>query len=97
MVQRAGRSRLLAEALPGGTTDVPRGERNLERDGATELEILGSSMGTIDELRSLLALVEQGRVKPVIDEVFEFADARQAFEKLNSGTVFGKLVLTHES
>lgn len=62
-----------------------------------ELQILGSSMGTIDELRELTNLVAQGKAKPVIDEVFAFGDARQAFEKLNSGDVFGKLVLAHAS
>jgi NADPH:quinone reductase-like Zn-dependent oxidoreductase len=62
-----------------------------------ELEILGSSMGTIDELTDVMNLVARGAVKPVVDEVFGFADARQAFEKLNSGNVFGKLVLRHES
>lgn len=62
-----------------------------------ELQILGSSMGTADELRELATFVAQGKAKPVIDEVLAFADARQAFEKLNSGDVFGKIVLTHES
>jgi NADPH:quinone reductase-like Zn-dependent oxidoreductase len=62
-----------------------------------ELQILGSSMGTADELRALTDLVAQGKVRPVIDEVFAFADARQAFEKLNSGAVFGKIVLSHAS
>jgi NADPH:quinone reductase-like Zn-dependent oxidoreductase len=90
-------------SAPGGRIVVSGGTSGrtaalmLPRVFMMELEILGSSMGTIDELRSLLALVEQGQVKPVIDEVFGFADARQAFEKLNSGAVFGKLVLTHES
>lgn len=62
-----------------------------------ELEILGSSMGTADELRALTGLVVLNKVKPVIDSVFPFADARQAFEKLNSGAVFGKIVLSHAS
>lgn len=62
-----------------------------------ELQILGSSMGTADELRDLTALVAQGKATPVIDAVLPFADARQAFERLNSGTVFGKIVLEHAS
>lgn len=62
-----------------------------------ELQILGSSMGTADELRDLVALVAQGKATPVIDAVLPFADARQAFERLNSGAVFGKIVLEHAS
>ncbi len=62
-----------------------------------ELQILGSSMGTADELRALAAFVAEGKAQPVIDAVFPFGDARQAFEKLHSGDVFGKIVLSHES
>jgi NADPH:quinone reductase-like Zn-dependent oxidoreductase len=62
-----------------------------------ELQILGSSMGTAEELRELTDLVAQGKATPVIDTVLPFADARQAFEKLNSGAVFGKIVLEHAS
>jgi NADPH:quinone reductase-like Zn-dependent oxidoreductase len=68
---------------------------NLPRVFMMELEILGSSMGTIEELRSLIELVCNKSIRPVVDEVFPFANARRAFEKLRSGDVFGKIVLKH--
>jgi NADPH:quinone reductase-like Zn-dependent oxidoreductase len=67
---------------------------DLRRVFAMQLEILGSSMGTAAELAALLEVLDQG-VRPVVDEVFAFSDARLAFEKLASGTVFGKIVLDH--
>src|SRR5262249_25550059 len=60
-----------------------------------ELEILGSTMGTRDELAELLALCVERGIRPLIDSVYPFAEARSAFERLESGEVFGKLVLDH--
>jgi NADPH:quinone reductase-like Zn-dependent oxidoreductase len=84
-----------ARIVVSGGTSGRVAELLLPRLFMMELQILGSSMGTADELRALLDLVADKGVRPVIDEVFEFADARQAFEKLASGDVFGKLVLKH--
>jgi NADPH:quinone reductase-like Zn-dependent oxidoreductase len=68
---------------------------DIRRLFAMQLEILGSSMGTPDELTGLLALLESRGVRPVVDSVFPFAQVRAAFEKLRSGDVFGKIVLDH--
>lgn len=60
-----------------------------------QLEILGTTMGTRDELAELLALCVERGVRPLVDSVYPFAEARSAFERLESGEVFGKLVLDH--
>ncbi len=52
-------------------------------------------MGTREELVALLDLMAQKRLSPVVDKVFGFTEARQAFERLNQGDVFGKIVLDH--
>jgi NADPH:quinone reductase-like Zn-dependent oxidoreductase len=72
-------------------------EVNLRRVFANQLEILGTSMGTPDELRDLLALCADRGVRPVIDSVYPFSRVREAFEKLDAGDVFGKIVLDHTS
>ncbi|MEV6968888.1 zinc-binding dehydrogenase [Hamadaea sp. NPDC051192] len=84
-----------ARIVVSGSTSGRSAEMLLARVFMMELQILGSSMGTADELRALIDLVATQGVRPVIDEVFAFADARQAFEKLATGDVFGKLVLAH--
>jgi len=68
---------------------------NLRRVFALHLEILGTSMGTPQELADLMALMARTGVRPVIDSVIPFSKARDAFEKLHSGDVFGKVVLDH--
>jgi D-arabinose 1-dehydrogenase-like Zn-dependent alcohol dehydrogenase len=50
-------------------------------------------MGTRDELADLLALVERTGIRPPVDSVHALRDARDAFERLASGEVFGKIVL----
>jgi D-arabinose 1-dehydrogenase-like Zn-dependent alcohol dehydrogenase len=77
-----------------GTTSGHLATVDLRRVFALQIEILGSSMGTPDELRALLDLLASG-VKPVVDTVLGFSQVREAFEKLNSGHVFGKIVLDH--
>ncbi|NUT36050.1 MAG: zinc-binding dehydrogenase [Hamadaea sp.] len=84
-----------ARIVVSGGTSGRVAEVLLPRLFMMELEILGSSMGTADELRALVDLVAEHGVEPVVDSVFDFADARQAFERLNSGDVFGKIVLKH--
>ncbi|GIH12783.1 zinc-binding dehydrogenase [Rugosimonospora africana] len=69
---------------------------DLRRVFFLQLEILGSTMGTRDELAALLALCAAEGVRPIIDSVYPFSDARRAFEHLESGEVFGKLVLDHK-
>lgn len=59
-----------------------------------QLSILGSYMGTKDELRTLLKLVAQGRLKPVVDKVWPLREAQAAHAYLEEGKQFGKVVLT---
>jgi len=83
-----------ARIVVSGSTAGHQATVDLRRIFAMQLEILGTSMGTVDELTALVGLLEQG-VRPVVDEVFGFSDARAAFEKLASGAIFGKIVLDH--
>jgi NADPH:quinone reductase-like Zn-dependent oxidoreductase len=66
---------------------------NLRRVFALQLEILGTSMGTSEELGALLALCAERGIRPVIDSEFGFSEVRDAFAKLHKGDVFGKIVI----
>jgi D-arabinose 1-dehydrogenase-like Zn-dependent alcohol dehydrogenase len=52
-------------------------------------------MGTRDELEALMKLLVDSGVRPLIDATYDLRDARSAFERLQSGDVVGKLVLTN--
>jgi NADPH:quinone reductase-like Zn-dependent oxidoreductase len=83
-----------ARIVVAGATSGHLATVDLRRLFALQLEILGTTMGTAAELAELLDLVAGG-VRPVIDSVLSFDDAATAFERLESGDVFGKLVLDH--
>ncbi len=57
------------------------------------LSFLGSTMGTSEELKTVLGHVEAGRLKPVIDSVFRLEEIRKAHERLAERAVFGKVVV----
>lgn len=59
-----------------------------------QFEILGSTMGTPAEFRRAMTAVFAGAAKPVVDRVLPLAEACRAHELLESGGVFGKIVLT---
>ncbi len=58
-----------------------------------QLNILGTTMGTQEEFKAMLALFEQYRIHPVIDEVFELDAAENALRKMDQSSQFGKMVL----
>lgn len=55
--------------------------------------ILGSTMGDMQEFTDSMALLTDGSVLPVIDEVYAAQDGATALARLESGAQFGKLVL----
>ncbi len=59
-----------------------------------QISILGSTMGTLREFKAMLAFVEKNEVVPVVDSVFPLSEGNQAFEKMDKGEQFGKIVLS---
>jgi len=57
------------------------------------LSFLGSTMGTPEELRTVLGHVAAGRLRPVIDSVFKLEEIREAHRRLAERAVFGKIVV----
>ena len=99
-VGKATWSHSMRALRPGGTLVVSGAtsgadpSADLNRLFFLQLRVVGSTMGTRDELAGLLRLLETTGVAPVVDEVFPLADAHRAFARLEEGNVFGKLVLT---
>jgi NADPH:quinone reductase-like Zn-dependent oxidoreductase len=59
-----------------------------------QLRVVGSTMGTKAELASLVQMLDATGTRPLIDRVLPMTDARQGFEAMAQGDVFGKIVLT---
>jgi NADPH:quinone reductase-like Zn-dependent oxidoreductase len=79
--------------VTAGNTGGPIAETNIAFIFWNQLRVLGSTMGTSDELRELAALFRAGALRPVIDSVRPADEARSAWERLERAGQFGKLVL----
>ncbi|MEV7087107.1 zinc-binding dehydrogenase [Streptomyces sp. NPDC093085] len=87
---RPGGTLVIAGATSGDRPD----HAELTRIFFLELKVAGSTMGSRDELAGLLSFCAVKGVRPVIDEVLPLDRAREGFEKMASGSLFGKVVLT---
>lgn len=76
-----------------GSTSGPKVELDMRYVFSRQLRVIGSRMGSLKEMREAWALVETGKVKPVVDKVFPLADAVAAHARLESRGQFGKVVL----
>lgn len=92
-------SHSLRALRPGGTlvvsgaTTGSNPPADLSRVFFLQLSVVGSTMGTRDELAALLDVCVDTGLRPTIDATYDLHDAREAFERLDAGDVVGKLVL----
>jgi zinc-binding alcohol dehydrogenase/oxidoreductase len=59
-----------------------------------QIAILGTSMGSDMEFGDMVDFVGQHQIVPVVDSVYVMAEAQAAFERMDKGLQFGKIVLT---
>jgi NADPH:quinone reductase-like Zn-dependent oxidoreductase len=76
-----------------GATTGPEGKVNLAAVYFKGQSILGSTMGTRDDLRKVLYLMERGCFRPVVDRVFPLEEIQDAHRLLESGGQAGKVVV----
>jgi NADPH:quinone reductase-like Zn-dependent oxidoreductase len=58
-----------------------------------QISILGSTMGSPREFKAMLAFVAKHEIVPPVDSVFPLSEGNRAFEKMDKGEQFGKIVL----
>ncbi|HUY19389.1 MAG TPA: zinc-binding dehydrogenase [Candidatus Binataceae bacterium] len=69
------------------------GRMDLRHVYSKNLRILGTNLGSISELRTLMEFVAAGRLKPAVDRVFPLSETRAAVEHLAERRNRGKVVL----
>jgi NADPH:quinone reductase-like Zn-dependent oxidoreductase len=77
-----------------GATSGPMVETDVRRLFWNQWSILGSTMGNDAEFDAVAAELAAGRLFPEIDRVYDLAEGRQAFERLEHADQFGKIVIT---
>ena len=58
-----------------------------------QLSLLGSTMGTMDEMRDAWEAVNRGQIRPVIDRVLPMSQLAEAHELIETRSITGKIVL----
>ena len=76
-----------------GATSGPNPPAELNRFFFLQLELVGSTMGTKDELRDLIAFLHATGLRPTIDRVLPLEQTRDGLAALAAGEVWGKIVL----
>jgi NADPH:quinone reductase-like Zn-dependent oxidoreductase len=77
-----------------GATSGHLPKLDLRRLFALNISVLGTSMGSPEELAALLDLCVRTGLRPIIDSTFPLSKVRDAFAHLHAGDVFGKVVCT---
>ncbi|QDP97114.1 zinc-binding dehydrogenase [Microlunatus elymi] len=85
-----------AVVICGTTSGAEPAKAELTKIFFKPLRVIGSTMGTQDELTDLVSMLVSTGLRPVIDSTYPLADARDAFARLESGAAFGKVVLAAE-
>ncbi|MEP7738763.1 zinc-binding dehydrogenase [Nocardioides sp. 31GB23] len=100
-VGRATWSHSVRSLKPGGrlvisgTTSGPQlDDAELTRIFFLQLSVVGSTMGTRDELASLVSMLDATGARPLVDRVLPMEQAAEGFAAMIDGDVFGKVVLT---
>jgi NADPH:quinone reductase-like Zn-dependent oxidoreductase len=92
----AGSVRALARGgrlVTYGATTGPQVEIDLRQVFWKQLAVIGTTMASRAEFEQMLEAAFSGRLRPVIDSVLPLDRAREAHERLEAGSQFGKIVL----
>ncbi len=76
-----------------GGTSGPMVTTDVRKLFWNQWNILGSTMGNDTEFAAIVGHFNAGRLRPPVDRVYPLSEGRAAFEQLQRGGQFGKLVL----
>ncbi|MBK9476562.1 MAG: zinc-binding dehydrogenase [Tetrasphaera sp.] len=80
--------------ISGATSGDAPAKAELTKIFFKQLRVVGSTMGSREELERLAAFVVGARIEPVIDSVRPLVQAREGFAAMAQGHVGGKIVFT---
>lgn len=76
-----------------GATTGGEATTDLTRMFWNQLTLMGSTMGDMDEFRSVTTLLRLGSIKPLVDSIHIPQHAKNAYLRLESGEQFGKVII----
>jgi len=85
---RPGGKLVVAGATSGVAIDP-----DLSRVFLNQIQVLGSSLGTVRELRLLAAMCDSEGIEPIVDSTHTLIDALEGVRRMLDGDLFGKVVI----
>jgi NADPH:quinone reductase-like Zn-dependent oxidoreductase len=76
-----------------GNTSGPKAEIDIRFIFGKQISLIGSTMGSHQDFRTVTDLLWKGKLKPVIDQVFPLAEGIEAYRRMEAGGHFGKILL----
>ena len=76
-----------------GVTSDAKAVTNLRALYWNQLTIMGSTMGSDEDFRQMVAAVAAAKLRPVIDSVMPLEDIKDAMSRMETAEQFGKIVL----
>ena len=76
-----------------GATAGANPQTDIRRIFWNHLKMFGSTLGSREEFRQLLAFMQLSKVRPIVDQIFSLKDVAAAQRRLEEGKQFGKIVL----
>ena len=80
----------------GVLTGIEASGLSLARVFSNQLRVQGIYVGSRQMFKAMNAAITLHHLKPVVHEVIHFSEARRAYELLESGKHFGKIVINHD-
>jgi NADPH:quinone reductase-like Zn-dependent oxidoreductase len=80
-----------------GATTGPQPAEEIRLIFWNQLSILGSTMGSVADWKAMLDAVSRWELRPVVDSVVPLERGRAAYERVEHGSQFGKIVLAVSS
>ena len=80
--------------LTCGATSGANPEEEIRLIFWNQLSVIGSTMGSREDWRQLVAAVNAHKLRPVVDKVFPLGEGSKAYERLEGAEQFGKIVLS---
>ena len=76
-----------------GNTSGPQTEIDIRFIFGKQISLIGSTMGTHQDFKDVVALLWAGKLKPVIDRLMPLSEGPKAYEMIEKGQQMGKIVL----
>ncbi len=77
-----------------GNTSGPHAEIDIRYIFGKQISLIGSAMGSHQDFLEVTSLLWAGKLKPIIDRIMPLSRGPEAYEIMEEGEQFGKIVLT---